>query len=136
MKIYKTLSLVLMVLFAVTGMLFLFIPDGVFNLFNSLSANLGMTPSPVAGSNFYLVLAAGYMYLVTVLAFLMFRHPGNRVYLLLLTHAKFASSVLSLVFFFQADYLVYLANFLVDGVIGAIVLTMYLKAGRSQWASS
>jgi hypothetical protein len=136
MRIYKILSLILMALFAVTGMIFLFIPEGVFTLFNSFSANWGMPQSPVTGFNFYLILAVGYMYMVTVLALLMFRHPENQTYPLLLTHAKFASSILSLAFFFQTNYLVYLANFIVDGVIGAVVLTLYLKARRVQWASS
>jgi hypothetical protein len=137
MKYYKAISLVLMLLFAVTGMIFLFIPDNVLTLFNTISESLGMSRSPVTGFNFYLVLAVGYMYLVTILAFLMFKHPENKYFPVLLTHAKLASSILSLaLFLFQAHYLIYLANFIVDGVIGAAVLILYLKMRRKEWAYS
>jgi hypothetical protein len=88
----------------------------------------------VSGWSFYLILAVGYMYLVTVLAFLMFRHPENRYFPLLMVHAKLASSLLSLaLFLLQAHYLVYLANFIVDGMIGIAVLALYLKSRSSEW---
>jgi hypothetical protein len=137
MKTYKAVSLILLVLFAVTGLLFLIIPDGVLGFFNSLSSYLGMlsSPSPMSGWNFYLILAVGYMYLVGILAFLMFRHPENRFYPLLLVQAKLASSFFSLVFFLlHAHYLIYLANFVVDGVIGIAVLVLYLKMRKVEWA--
>jgi hypothetical protein len=128
MRLYRPVSLLLAIIFAITGLLFLFIPDKVLILFNNLSPWLSMPQSPVIGANFYLILAAGYMYLVTVLAVLMFRHPENRYFALLLTHAKLASSLLSLaLFIFQAHYLIYLANFIVDGIIGLIVAFFYLK---------
>jgi hypothetical protein len=137
MKWYRTASLVLAFIFAVTGLLFLFIPDRVVNLFNSLSPALGMVQSPVAGFTFYLILAVGYMYVVTVLAFLMFKHPENRTFPLILSQAKLASSILSLGFFvLQNHYLIYLTNFIIDGVIGLLVISFYLKMkGVSAWAS-
>jgi hypothetical protein len=128
MRIYKSISFILMLLFAITGILFLAVPDRVLALFNTLSSSLGLLQSPVTGWSFYLILAVGYMYLVTILAFLMFKHPENRHFPLLLTHAKVASSLLSLAFFlFHAHYLIYLANFIVDGCIGIIVLLLYIK---------
>ncbi len=128
MKLYKTLSLVLMLIFAMTGLLFLFLPDKVMLFFNSLSGPFGLTPCPVIGWNFYLILAVGYMYLVALLALGMFRHPENRSFPLMLTQAKLVSSLLSLAFFLlQARYLIYLANFVVDGLICIVVLTMCLK---------
>jgi hypothetical protein len=137
MKLYRSLSLVLAAIFAITGLLFLFIPDSVVYLFNSLSPFLGMVQSPVTGFTFYLILAVGYMYLVTVLAFLMFRNPGNRYFPMLLAQAKLASSILSLgLFVFQANYLIYLANFIVDGLIGSVVIVFYFKMrGAVAWAS-
>jgi hypothetical protein len=135
MKLYKVISLVLMLLFAATGILFLAIPDKVMMFFNWLSSSTGLEESPVTGWNFYLILAAGYMYLVTLLAYLMFRRPENRYFPLFLTHAKLASSVLSLAFFlFHGHYLIYMANFIIDGVIGIVVLTLYLK--RKTWDCS
>jgi hypothetical protein len=137
MKVYRPLSLVLMLVFAATGLLFLFFPDNVLTLFNTISSGWGMAQSPVTGSSFYLILATGYMYLVTILALLMFRHPENRYFPLLLINAKMASSGLSLaLFLLQAHYLVYLANFAVDGAIGAAVLMLYLRARRGAWVSS
>jgi hypothetical protein len=136
MKIYRLTGVTFMVLFAVTGLLFLFIPDKVCIFFNSLSPVFGLPESPVTGFNFYLILASGYMYLVTLLAFLMYRHPENKYFPQLLAHAKIASSVLSLAFFLMnGHYLVYLANFLIDGFIGALVLILYVRMGRTgQWA--
>lgn len=137
MKVYRLVSLTLAVLFAVTGLLFLSVPDRVLALFNTLSVSLGMPESPLTGFGFYLILAVGYMYMVTVLAFLMYRQPDNKYFPLLLTHAKIASSLLSLAFFvFHAHYLVYLANFIVDGAIAAVVLVLYIKKGKQvPWAS-
>ncbi len=131
MRIYRAVSLILMLLFAMTGILFLCFPDAAIAFFNTLSPSFGMPQSPSSGWDFYLILAVGYMYLVSILAFLMFRHPENRHFPLLLVHAKLASSILSLaLFLLQAHYLIYLANFAIDGVIGIVVLTMYLKMRR------
>ena len=136
MKTYRIISLILMLLFACTGILFLFFPENVQGLFNTMSTWFGMVQSPVIDFNFYLILAVGYMYLVSLLAFLMFRHPENRYFPFLLVNAKFASSVLSLAFFIlHAQYLIYLTNFVVDGVIGIAVLVLYLKTRRLVWAS-
>jgi len=89
MKVYRPLSLVLMLLFAATGMLFLCFPDNVLALFNTISSGLGMALSPLTGFGFYLILAVGYMYMVAILAFLMFRHPENRSFSLLLINAGY-----------------------------------------------
>jgi hypothetical protein len=137
MKFYRLIALVLAISFAVTGLLFLFIPDQVLILFNTISDPLGMPVSPVTSWSFYLILAVGYMYLVTVLAFLMFRYPENKYFPQLLAQAKIASSLLSLaLFLFHAHYLIYLANFIIDSAIGAVVVTLYVIQGRLvQWAS-
>ncbi|MBN1856549.1 MAG: hypothetical protein JW846_06335 [Dehalococcoidia bacterium] len=132
MRTYRAISLALALVFAITGMLFLISPDTPIAFFNGLSLASGMPPSPAIGGGFYLILGVGYMYLVTILAFLMFRHPENRHFPLLLVHAKLASSILSLAFFLlQAHHLIYLANFAVDGVIGMVVLTLYLKQRKA-----
>jgi hypothetical protein len=135
MKIYRSASIILMLLFAVTGLSFISVPQQVLNLFNNLSGTFGMPDAPLTGFSFYLILAVGYMYLVTLLAFLMFRHPENKYFPQLLAHAKIASSVLSLgLFIFHAHYLIYLTNFIIDGVIGAMVIVLYVKIGRkSLW---
>ena len=137
MKLYKPISLVLTLVFAATGMLFLFYPDKVLALFNAISSSVGMVQAPATGFGFYLILAVGYMYMAAILAFLMFRHPENRSFSLLLINAKMASSVLSLAFFLLQDqYLIYLANFVVDGLIGTMVLALHVNARRVAWVSS
>jgi len=137
LKIYKVISLVLMLLFAATGLLFLGIPDKVLEFFNSLSASFGFPQSPVSDWSIYLILAVGYMYLVTVLAFLMFQRPQNRYFPLLLIQAKLLSSILSMaLFLIQAHYLVYLTNFSVDGIIGIVVLILYFRMRKTEWAGA
>jgi hypothetical protein len=128
MKYYRLISLCLAVIFSLVGLIFLFFSSGVLIFFNDIAFYLGMEPSPVQGVDFYLILAAGYMYLVSLLAFLMVKHPDNRFFPLLLTNAKLASSLLSLGFFIlHQPYLIYLTNCLVDGFIGMLILVFYLK---------
>jgi hypothetical protein len=125
MRLYRAAALVLAAGFLVVGVLFLAVPDGVLSFFNRLSGPLGLPEAPPVGRPFFLVLASGYMYLVSLLAWLMFKHPENRVYSLMLIHGKSASSLLSLVFFLvERPFLIYLANFLVDGLIAAGVWWM------------
>jgi hypothetical protein len=137
MKIYSLAGIVLAIVFAITGLLFLFVPDQVLILFNTLSTSLGMPASPVTGWNFYLILTVGYMYVVTVLAFLMYRYPENKYFPQLLAQAKIVSSLLSMaLFLFHAHYLIYLSNFIIDGLIGIAVITLYVRQGKLvQWAS-
>jgi len=137
MRFYKDISLILMLLFAITGALFLGLPEKVMLFFNSLSSPLGLPQSPAGGGSFYLILAVAYMYLVSGLAFLMFKHPDNHYFPLLLIHAKLASSVPSLaLFLLQAHYLIFLANFIIDGAIGLVVLALYFKMRKTEWAYS
>jgi hypothetical protein len=131
MRLYRAVAAVLGVSFAAVGLLFLALPAGVLGFFNSLSAPLGFREAPAAGFQFYLILASGYMYVVTLLAWLMFRRPENDIYSRLLVHAKLASAGLSLGFFiFHQPYLVYLVNFLVDGFIGLGVLGLHRRQRR------
>ncbi|HQT92489.1 MAG TPA: hypothetical protein PL001_10740 [Candidatus Kryptobacter bacterium] len=138
MKSYRAISLSLSAIFALVGILFVAAPDAVIGFFNALSSPLGMAQSPPAGFNFYLILAGGYMYVVAVLAFMMYRFPKNIYFPLLLAHAKLASSVLSLgMFLFQSGYLIYITNLIVDWLIGSLATAFYMKMRRTRnWASS
>lgn len=108
--------------FAAVGVVFIAIPGKVLAAFNRLAEGLGWPTSPTTSYTLYLALAVAYMYVVTLLAVQMARHPELRVFPWLLAHAKAASSILSLgLFVFQARYLLYLANFLVDGAIALYV---------------
>jgi len=118
MRLYKAAALVLTASFLLVGALFLIFPAGVISFFNRLSGPLGMPEAAPVGPNFFLVLTSGYMYLVSLLAWLMFRHPENRLLSSLLVQGKLATSLLSLGFFvIHRPYLIFLANFLVDGLI-------------------
>lgn len=130
MRLYKLFSLTCTVIFAVVGFVFLFYPNAVLIFFNSLSRHWGWAPSPVQGASFYLTLAAAYMYLVTVLAFQMYRHPEENIYPSLLAQGKLASSLFSIFLFLtEQHYLVYFANFVIDGCIGLASLC-FLKVKR------
>lgn len=128
MNYYRIFSLFLMIIFALVGIIFLFLTDDVLRFFNTISGYLGMKPSPVHGQGFYLILAVGYMYLVTLLAYRMYKQPENSFFPLLLAHGKLFSSILSFgLFIFHQPYLIYLTNLIVDGLIGIIALYFYQK---------
>ncbi len=125
LRLYRFASLAMAVTFAVVGLVFLFLPERALEFFNRLSMPFGLAPAPLQPGSFYPILAVAYMYLVTLLAVLMFRRPANPLLPLLLAQGKFASSIFSLFFFFgRAPYLVCLANAAVDAGIGALVLWM------------
>jgi hypothetical protein len=125
---YKLISLSLSIVFAIVGLIFLLMPDSVLIFFNTVSRSLGMPEAPQQGFGFYQILAVGYMYLVTLLAYLMYLHPEDSKYLLLLVNAKSASSVISLFFFiFHRHHLVYLSNGVVDGVIAVALLVLHRR---------
>lgn len=128
---YRAIGLTLAAVFAVVGGVFLIIPGEMLRFFNAVSRRLGMAEGPT-GPSFFGALAGAYMYVVTVLAWLMFRSPGDRIYARLLGQAKLASAALSfLLFALQAPWLIYLANGIVDAALGAFVLALSARAGRA-----
>jgi hypothetical protein len=123
----KALGLGLAAVFALVGGAFLLLPRGTLALFNAVSRRLGMVEGPLEPT-FFGVLAAAYMFVVTVLAWRMFRSPEESLYPLLLAQAKLASSVLSfLLFALRAPWLIYLVNGIVDGALGLVVLSVYRR---------
>ncbi len=119
------------VAFAAVGVLFLAIPGQLLAWFDSLSRRVGLAAFPAAPDRFWLVLAASYMYVVTVLAWSMFRRPAEPVYPRLLAHAKLCSAVLSLAAFAAyAPHLVLLANGVVDAAIGLVALALWRGCAR------
>lgn len=125
---YRSISLCLSVVFALVGLIFLVMPQGVFLLFNNFSRQLGFPESALQGFGLYQVLAVGYMYLVSLLACMMFLHPENKYFIWLLINGKSASSVISIFLFaFHQPYLIYATNGVVDGSIAVILIMMYRK---------
>ena len=128
MRLYKLFSLTVSIIFAVVGLIFLFFPDWALIFFNSISGYFRLPQAPLQGTGFYLILASAYMYFVTLLAILMYRHPEQNIYPFLLAQAKLASSVISIyLFFIHQHYLIYLTNFIIDGFIGIAALYFFLK---------
>ncbi len=125
--LYRSVSLLCFLAFASVGCLFLFSPGTPFVFFNDLSREWGMRPSPVEGAGLFQVLAAGYMYLVTLLAYMMFKHPLSPHFPLLLVNAKGASALLSAaLFLIRAPYLIFIANAVTDGTIALGVALIYV----------
>ncbi|OPZ71608.1 MAG: hypothetical protein BWY83_01071 [bacterium ADurb.Bin478] len=121
-RTYRSISLAMAVVFAVVGLLFLFCAGQVLHLFNTLALQLVLPQSSEEAVGFYLLLAVAYMYVVTQLAFLMYRHPENSLLPFLLINAKAASAMLSVLFFvFHEKYLIYIVNAVVDGSIALAV---------------
>jgi hypothetical protein len=114
--------------FAVVGLIFVVIPSEVLSAFNWLAAGLGWPESTTDPYTLYLALALGYMYVVTLLAWQTARHPRVRWFPWMLIHAKGASAVICLgLFALQEQYLIHLANFVVDGAIAVVVWWVCLR---------
>lgn len=123
--LYRAASLAMAFTFAAVGLVFLLAPNAALELFNGLSPLFGLPVSDPDGPSFYLILAAGYMYAVSVAAFLMYRHPESDHPRQMLIHAKAASSILSLwLYWTHQPYLIYIANAVVDGAIAVGVLLL------------
>jgi hypothetical protein len=127
-RLVRLTGSVLAATFAVVGAAFLIIPGGVLAAFNWAGGPLGLPESATSPFTLYLALAVAYMYVVTVLAWRMGRHPDVRAYPWILVQAKAASALVCLALFaVQDQYLIYLANFAVDGAIAAFVWWVALR---------
>jgi len=114
--------------FAVVGVVFLLIPDKVLLAFNRLAEGLAWPTSPTDAHTLFLALAVAYMYVVTVLAWQMARHPQERIYPWVLVQAKLVSALVCIgLFAVQARYPIYLGNFVVDATIAAFVWWLCLR---------
>jgi hypothetical protein len=132
-RAYRPISLALAIIFALVGLVFLLTPESVHNVFNAVTRILGMIEPTGLGGDFYRILAVAYMYIVTLLAFSMYRYPENRYFLVLLINAKSVSAILSFLFFvFLHPYLIYLSNGIVDGAIAFGLLVLFIKTKGSQ----
>lgn len=122
---YRTLSLALAVAFGLVGAAFLFLSNGIISFFNDLSVGPGMTLVAPDGPRLYVILTVGYMYCVTLLAWLMYRFPAVPVYPRLLAGAKLVSAGLSFGFcIVESVQLVLLVNGVVDGAIALLAAVM------------
>jgi hypothetical protein len=134
MILYRRIALISAFVFALVGLIFVVFPAAVLHFFNSWSGLFKLPPAPESETGFFLILAVAYMYLVTLLAFMIYRNPKQKIYAQLLINAKLASSVLSFGFFlFQNKFLILLINGVVDGSIGALFLYLKFRQKDLTW---
>ena len=130
-RLIKITGAGLAVVFAAVGVIFLAIPAKVLAAFNWLAARLDWPASTTQSYTLYLALAVAYMYVVTLLAWQMARRPEERVFPWLLVQAKAASALVCLgLFALQEQYLLYLANAVVDGALALLVWWLCLRPSR------
>ncbi len=117
--LYKSLT----VAFGVTGTAFFVFPDGTIDVLNASGRLLGLPDAPHLAHRFWLGLGVAYMAVVTVLAAQIAAAPtARRLLMIPLATGKLVSSLTCLGYFlFDQFYFIYLANFLIDGFLAALV---------------
>lgn len=119
--------------FAVVGILFIAVPDGVGDVISDVGEWFGNdTRAPDTSQQLWLALGFAYMVVITGICLLaqtdVVRYRGL---LLVLAAGKSASSLASLGFFlFDETVFIYLLNFLVDGFLTLVALWLWVLAGR------
>jgi hypothetical protein len=119
--------------FAVVGILFIAVPNGVLDTISDLGDSIGSFPRAPHGTE-QLWLALGFAYMVAITGICLVAQADvvrYRPLLLVLAAGKTASSLASLGFFvFDEDVFIYLLNFLVDGFLALAALWLWALAGR------
>jgi hypothetical protein len=127
-QFYRLASLALSIIFGIVGIVILVMPVQVLSFFNAISVHFGLPASPMEGASFFLILAVAYMYLVSLLAFMMYKNPGNSSLPLLLINAKSVSSIVSILFIIvHGPCMIYVANAITDGSIALGVFLLNRK---------
>ena len=123
----------LAVSFAVVGILFIAVPNGVLDTISDLGDEIGGFSRAPHGTE-QLWLALGFSYMVVIAGLCLLAQTDvvrYRPLLLLLAAGKTASSLTSLGFYvFDEDVFAYLLNFLVDGSLVLVALWLWSLIGR------
>jgi hypothetical protein len=131
---FVVLSLrLLAVSFAVVGILFIAVPNGVLDVISDLGDDIGgFTRAPHTQEQLWLALGFAYMVVITgICAVTQADVVRFRPLLLVLALGKTASSLASLGFYvFDQHVFIYLLNFLVDGSLALLSVWLWLLAGR------
>jgi hypothetical protein len=123
----------LAVSFAVVGILFIAVPNGVLDVISDLGDDIGsFTRAPETTEKFWLGLAFGYMAVITgICAVAQSDVVRFRPFILVLAVGKTATSLATLAFYiFDSHVFVYLLNFLVDGYLAILSLWLWSLTGR------
>ena|SRR5436190_19111633 len=119
--------------FAVVGVLFIAVPNGVLDVISDLGDAIGsFTTAPETVEQLWLALGFAYMVVITGICLVVQADPIRyRPLLLVLAAGKTASSLAALAFFaFDQDVFIYLLNFLVDGFLVGASLLLWSLTGR------
>jgi hypothetical protein len=119
--------------FAVVGILFIAVPNGVLDTISDLGDSLGdFSPAPHGSEQLWLALAFAYMVAITAICLVAQADVVRyRPLLLVLAAGKTASSLASLGFYlFDQDVFIYLLNFLVDGFLALAALWLWSLTAR------
>lgn len=131
---FVALSLRLLAIsFAVVGILFIAVPEGVGDTIFDFGEWFGsFAHTPATEQQLWLALAFSYMVVITGICLVAQADVVRyRPLLLVLAAGKTASSLGSLGFFlFDDDVFIYLLNFLVDGFLALLALWLWSLVGR------
>lgn len=119
--------------FAIVGILFIAVPNGVLDVISDLGDSIGsFSRAPHSTEQLWLALAFAYMVVIALLCLVAQADVVRyRALLLVLAAGKTASSLAALGFYvFDSDVFAYLLNFLVDGVLAVTALWLWSLAGR------
>jgi hypothetical protein len=119
--------------FAVVGILFIAVPNGVLDVISDLGDEIGsFTRAPETVERFWLALGFAYMVVIAgICAVVQADVVRYRPLLLVLAAGKAASSLAALGFYvFDSDVFIYLLNFIVDGFLVGVSLLLWTIAGR------
>jgi hypothetical protein len=119
--------------FAVVGVLFIAVPNGVLDVLSDLGESIGgFSRAPHSAEQLWLALGFAYMVVITGICLVAQADVARyRPLLLVLAAGKTASSLAALGFYLlDRDVFVYLLNFLVDGLLAALALWLWSLAGR------
>jgi hypothetical protein len=119
--------------FAVVGILFIAVPNGVLDTVSDLGDELGgFSRAPHGSEQLWLALGFSYMVVITGICLLAQADVVRyRALLLVLALGKAASSLSSLAFYlFDQHVFAYLLNFLLDGSLVLVALWLWTLIGR------
>ncbi len=119
--------------FAVTGILFIAVPDGVLDVISDIGDELGgFSRAPETEERLWLGLAFAFMVVITGICLVVQSDVVRyRPLLLVLAAGKTASSLAALAFYLlDDDVLIYLVNFVLDGLLVGASLLLWAYAGR------
>ncbi len=138
MNAYRHFMRVFGYVYAVGAATFLFLPQRIFDLINSVPQHIGfLVTIPPASEYFWLPLATSMMVMLSVLSFLAATHPHHRGYPLTILISKISSTAaFSLLLVTHQPYFAYLLGILTDLPIALALGYFMLRLAPQQTLGS